>query len=306
MKGNNIGDRDVADLIDAISHCKSLEYVCIDETGASFHTAEAIYRAISPSRLNKIGWIRAESCNFGTGACRVFCKALQTGPRSLVFGLRDSIASFDGLLALKPWLRPDTPICVEWEGDDTVHDLAGDLLPRPPSIDDCDVDSRKMGVLVWRRAHEARRNAGMVFQAASQGRPLELGKRLRLGRLAGGLDREGRVSCGRDRWVGGPAFGALGGGHGECLGQLLRESSSLGWLWPCGERVGAGEGDGGGMCWLEACVRLCVGGSGCREAIGEWARRAGDGLGKEVRACELACERVGHARQQAQHWRGQA
>ena len=49
--------------------------------------------------------------------------------------------------------------------------------------------NRRRGRLaLWRRGVEAKRDAGMVFQAASEGRPLELGKRLRLGKLAGGLD----------------------------------------------------------------------------------------------------------------------
>lgn len=47
--------------------------------------------------------------------------------------------------------------------------------------------NRRVALCRFRQAHAARRDAGMVFQAAAHGRPLELAKRLRLGRLAGGL-----------------------------------------------------------------------------------------------------------------------
>ena len=50
------------------------------------------------------------------------------------------------------------------------------------------ITPRVRGVLFWRRAVEAKRDAGMVFKAASEGRPMELARRLRLGKLAGGLD----------------------------------------------------------------------------------------------------------------------
>ena len=38
----------------------------------------------------------------------------------------------------------------------------------------------------FRRAHEAHRDARLVFRAAAEGRPLELQRRLVLGKLAGG------------------------------------------------------------------------------------------------------------------------
>jgi len=42
-------------------------------------------------------------------------------------------------------------------------------------------------VLRFRRAHEAHRDARLVFRAAAEGRPLELQRRLVLGKLAGGI-----------------------------------------------------------------------------------------------------------------------
>jgi len=44
-------------------------------------------------------------------------------------------------------------------------------------------------LLCFRRAHEAHRDARLVFRAAAEGRPLELQRRLVLGKLAGGPDR---------------------------------------------------------------------------------------------------------------------
>lgn len=41
-----------------------------------------------------------------------------------------------------------------------------------------------------RRAAQAQHDAGLVWQAAAEGRPLELAKRLRLGVLAGGAERK--------------------------------------------------------------------------------------------------------------------
>jgi len=46
----------------------------------------------------------------------------------------------------------------------------------------------------FRRAHEAQRDARLVFRAASQGRPLELQMRLVLGGLAGGRERLSEVN----------------------------------------------------------------------------------------------------------------
>jgi len=46
-------------------------------------------------------------------------------------------------------------------------------------------------MLHLKRAHEAHRDARLVFRAAAEGRPLELQRRLVLGRLAGGLDQFG-------------------------------------------------------------------------------------------------------------------
>jgi len=47
----------------------------------------------------------------------------------------------------------------------------------------------------FRRAHEAHRDARLVFKAAAEGRPLELQRRLVLGKLAGGLSIVGPLHC---------------------------------------------------------------------------------------------------------------
>ena len=58
----------------------------------------------------------------------------------------------------------------------------------------------------------------MVFQAAAEGRPLELSRRLRLGRLAGGLHMKGEVEdgAGISRRVS-PLEAAKLGGHDKCI-----------------------------------------------------------------------------------------
>ena len=68
-------------------------------------------------------------------------------------------------------------------------------------------------MLRFRRAHQAQRAARLVFRAAAEGRPLELQRRLVLGKLAGGLDILGYV-------VGEmmtPLDAARAGGHEECI-----------------------------------------------------------------------------------------
>ena len=68
-------------------------------------------------------------------------------------------------------------------------------------------------MLQLRRAHEAHRDARLVFRAASGGQPLELQRRLVLGKLASGLDILGKV--------GGvmmtPLDAARAGGHEKCI-----------------------------------------------------------------------------------------
>jgi len=68
-------------------------------------------------------------------------------------------------------------------------------------------------MLRFKRAHEAHRDARLVFRAAAEGRPLELQKRLVLGKLAGGLDILGEV----DGEMMSPLDAARAGGHGECI-----------------------------------------------------------------------------------------
>ena len=49
-------------------------------------------------------------------------------------------------------------------------------------------------ILRFRRAHEAHRDARLVFRAAAEGQPLELQRRLVLGKLAGGRERLDEVN----------------------------------------------------------------------------------------------------------------
>ena len=74
----------------------------------------------------------------------------------------------------------------------------------------------------------AKRDANMVFQAASEGRHMELARRLRLGKLAGGLDITG-AAHGADGGtaMATPIEAAKLGGHDECV-KLLEEASE--WL----------------------------------------------------------------------------
>jgi len=64
-----------------------------------------------------------------------------------------------------------------------------------------------------RRAHEAHRDSRLVFRAAAEGRPLELQRRLVLGKLACGLDTLGEV----DGVMMTPLDAARASGHEECL-----------------------------------------------------------------------------------------
>jgi len=69
----------------------------------------------------------------------------------------------------------------------------------------------------FRRAHQAHRDARLVFRAAAEGRPLELQKRLVLGKLAGGRKKRGFV--GGKRLT--PLGAAKAGGHDDCI-KVLR------------------------------------------------------------------------------------
>lgn len=70
----------------------------------------------------------------------------------------------------------------------------------------------------WRQAVDAKRDAELVFNAASEGRPLELIKRLKLGKLTGGAWARGLVA--------GIPVDALEAarmfGHGKCEEILLQ------------------------------------------------------------------------------------
>ena len=68
-------------------------------------------------------------------------------------------------------------------------------------------------MLRLRRAHGAHRDARLVFRAAAEGRPLELQRRLVLGKLACGLDILGEV----DGVMMTPLDAAKAAGHEECI-----------------------------------------------------------------------------------------
>ena len=73
--------------------------------------------------------------------------------------------------------------------------------------------TRRGMMIRLRRAHEAHKDARLVFRAAAEGRPLELQRRLALGKLAGGLDILGEV----DGVMMTPLDAARAGGHRECI-----------------------------------------------------------------------------------------
>lgn len=78
--------------------------------------------------------------------------------------------------------------------------------------------ARPIQLLRFRQASDARRDAKLVFQAASEGRPLELAKRLRLGVLAGGLHIKGQMQG--ELLL--PLEAAQRGGHVECEKVLVQ------------------------------------------------------------------------------------
>lgn len=83
---------------------------------------------------------------------------------------------------------------------------------------------RRADLALWRSAHEAKTDASLVFDAAAQGRPMELQRRLRLGKRAGGLVARGRISSEHGELLT-PLQAARACGHGECE-QLLREAGA--------------------------------------------------------------------------------
>ena len=77
---------------------------------------------------------------------------------------------------------------------------------------------RRGVILTFRRAHEARRDARLVFRAAAEGQPLELQRRLVLGKLAGGASTA-RITPTGHRVT--PLEAATAGGHDDCVDLLL-------------------------------------------------------------------------------------
>jgi len=91
------------------------------------------------------------------------------------------------------------------------------ILRRAPELRRDALARYARGVVVrFRRAHEAHRDARLVFRAAAEGRPLELQKRLVLGKLAGGREWQGEL----DGVMMTPLDAARAGGHGECIKAL--------------------------------------------------------------------------------------
>ena len=93
------------------------------------------------------------------------------------------------------------------------------LLPNCQHLD----PGRRMHLTKWARAHAAHRDARLVWKAASAGRPLELRRRLVLGKLAGGLTRrEALVPAGVEDGDGDrdgvlAIDAARARGHAECV-----------------------------------------------------------------------------------------
>ena len=77
---------------------------------------------------------------------------------------------------------------------------------------------KRKALVRFRRAHEAHRDARLVFMAAAEGRPLELQRRLVLGKLAGGANRLSKL----DGATMMPVTAAHQNGHDECV-RILAE-----------------------------------------------------------------------------------
>lgn len=89
---------------------------------------------------------------------------------------------------------------------------------------------RGVGLLRWRRAVEVKRDSELIFRSARDGRPLELGKRLRLGKLGGGLWKKGLVEVGGVTKEVSAMEAACMGGHLECvrvLDEAVREQMGV-------------------------------------------------------------------------------
>ena len=81
---------------------------------------------------------------------------------------------------------------------------------------------RRGTMLQLRRAYEAHMDARLVFRAASEGQPLELQRKLVLGKLAGGASTA-RITPTGHRVT--PLAAATAGGHEDCA-KLLRGAIS--------------------------------------------------------------------------------
>lgn len=83
---------------------------------------------------------------------------------------------------------------------------------------------RRDAVVRWRRAVRAHADVPLMHRAAWEGRPMELAKRLRLGRLAGGLGMRLEVKGpNMSPQLATPLEAARLGGHDECV-RVLEEA----------------------------------------------------------------------------------
>lgn len=84
---------------------------------------------------------------------------------------------------------------------------------------------KRWALVKARQSAEAKRDASLIFAAASEGRPLELARRLRLGHLANGITMQGVITAedGTPTRVG-PLEAARLGGHSECV-ELLEKAA---------------------------------------------------------------------------------
>lgn len=210
-------------LLDDLSECCSPRTSSLDEVSALEWRAEGASMAPDEEcRSGALGW--GDPLQRANGDLNPFRQAIPW----------EAIAETD---VIREAIRVGTAWLVERAGDDPATGAGAGAGAAAGGDDTYDHDRvaealeglkatravlLREQVIRWRHACEARRDAGCVFQAASEGRPMELAKRLRLGALAGGLELKGEMEDGR---AVGPLEAAVLGGHEECK-RLLEEAGA--------------------------------------------------------------------------------
>lgn len=110
----------------------------------------------------------------------------------------------------------------------TGRDGWGGCVSRCEAVLGLEAGRRRGWLARWRRARRAHEDASRVFAAASEGRHLELAKRLELGKHAGGARARGMIRHGGRKIDLAAIEAALIRGHWNCV-QVLHDVHAVGY-----------------------------------------------------------------------------